>query len=339
MKKYVVLIIAAIVTAATAYMLPTQMADRIPRVELIYPTKREYSQDIAVSGTVEELTRTEITLPVPVVIQEVQVSVGDHVEANQLLAIVDTASTKTAYLNFLETVDALPEEYAQSITILENLLAEHGLSNLSDIMDDQIFGNLIPVEIRAPASGIVTTLSLQSGAITTYNTAVGTISDPNSLRLRMSVNEVDADRVQEGDPVVFRAAATGSSKYAGTVARVFPAATQTISGLSQQTVVGLYVAPQGDTSRLKPGYSVNGVVRKGSATPVLILPYEAILQDDANREYVYVYENYRVKKQIITTGEELGWGVVITGGLSENEIVVSNASVLQSEGLAIPQTN
>lgn len=337
MKQYISLGIATVLLATAAYTLPGWMVDRIQQVELTVPVEREFSQDIPVSGIVEERSSREITVPFPVVVGDVWVSVGDRVEANQLIATVDTVGTRTALLNLVQSIGTIPEEYLQYAAMLEQLAAEYDLDSIAKGLTEETLAGLIPAEIRAPASGVVTTLSLTAGGMASYGETLGTISELEGLRIRMSVGEADADRVQEGDTVVFRATATGGTQYAGSIERVFPAATQTISGLSQQTVVGLYVTPEGDTDRLKPGYSVTGVVRKGEGVSALILPYEAILQDDQNREYVYVYRNYRVTKRVITTGEELNWGVAVVDGLEAGEMVAANAAAVREEGLAIPQ--
>ena len=343
LKKYVLLLTATILLAAAAYAVPGWAVGRIPRVDLIYPTVGSVSQNIPATGTVEELSRTDITVPIPVVIRNVRVSVGDAVEAGQVLADVDPDATRAALLNLIQSVAALPEEYRdyadqleeQYLQPLQDLAAAYGVTDWTGGMTEELLGSLVPAQILAPATGTITSLSLSAGKMTGYGTPVGCISQPDRIRLHMSVNEADADQIQEGDTVVFRATATGEDKYAGTVTRVFPSATQTMSGLTTQTVVGFYVTPIGESSKLKPGYSVTGVVRRESGQPCLFLPYEAISQDESNREYVYVYRNHSACRQYITTGEELSWGTVITSGVTADDLVIANAADVVSEGLVI----
>lgn len=346
-KKYVLLLTAAAILSAAAYVVPGWAVGSIPQVELIYPTVGNISRNISAGGTVEELSRTDITIPIPVVIRNVRVSVGDTVEAGQVLADVDAAGTRSALLNLVQSVAALPEEYRDYADLLEeqylqplqDIAAAYGISDWTDSQTDSLLDSLIPSQILAPASGTVTSLSLSPGKLTAYGTAVGCISQPDRIRLHMSVDESDADRIQEGDTVVFRATATGEEKYVGTVSRVFPSATQTISGLTAQTVVGFYVTPVGEYSKLKPGYSVTGVVRKDAGQPSLFLPYEAILQDESNREYVYLYRDHRACRQYITTGEELSWGTAVLSGVTADDLVIANAADVISEGLVIPSAS
>ena len=265
MKKYTALILATGLLMGTAYFVPQTAAGRLLTVELTAPVIGEFTEDIAVSGIVEETSSREVTVNLPLIPREVLVSIGDAVAAGDVIATVDAQATRSALYRLVESVSAVPEEYKEYITAIGSL----GL-------DEALLDQALPQTITAPASGIITSLELSPGTLAAPQSAVCTISRLENLRIRMSVAEADADRVEEGDPVVFRATATGQQLYAGRVSRVFPAASQTIAGLSQQTVVGLYVTPEEAADRLKPGYSVTGVIRKGEGEKRLVIPYEAV---------------------------------------------------------------
>jgi len=65
---------------------------------------------------------------------------------------------------------------------------------------------------------------------------------------------------------------------------------------------------------------------------VLTLPYEAIIQDNMNREAVYVVENGKIEKRIIKTGYEMTNSVEVTSGLLEGSAVVISPDDGLSEG-------
>ena len=322
-KKYGLLFFMTAILLAVSAAVPFLVPGMVTQVELMHPTRQEFSDDIYVSGSVEALQTKEVYVDLPLVPDQVFVSIGDTVSANQVLATVDVNATRTALLNLVEAANVIPEEY----------ISVAGLIGL----DASLIETYLPNQILAPASGTVTSLALVSGTLAAPKTAVCSISKEGALRIRLTVSEEYADRVEAGQEVVFRASATGQEKYVGRVERVFPTATQTLVGTSAQTVVGLYVSLQEDYDRLKPGYTVTGVIKDEEPQSALIIPYEAVQQDDLNQEYVYVYEQGRAVRRNIVTGKELSWGVAVTMGLSEEDAVIQNASAVPGENCLVRQ--
>jgi len=330
MRKYAALPLTVLLMVGFFLSLPAFVGKMVTPVSLLHPIERTLSRDISVSGTVEAKGSRDVSVQLPLVPERVEVEVGDSVEANQCIASVDQAATRAALFNLIESASLLPEEYVAAMGSIQeykeiSLLHELGL-------DGAAVESLIPSEILAPAEGTVTALSLTPGGVAQPGTAVCTISMLSELRVFLSVEEGSAAAVSPGDRVVFKAAATGEEKYAGTVTKVFPTASKTLVGTSQQTMVGVYASIQGDTSRLKPGYTVDGVIKEESGGAVLCVPYEAVLQDEANQEYVYLWERSRAVRRNVATGEEFSDCVAVTKGLSKGDLVVRDASSVPGEG-------
>lgn len=320
MKKYGILFTATALLAAVSFFLPGLFHTAVT-VTLVRPQAETVTHQIYTAGNVEEEHKKEVFAELPVVPSQVLVDIGDTVTTGQLLARVDTAATQAALFSMLDAANLIPEEYMAvigNISLPENLITDH-----------------LPTEILAPSSGVVTSVGLIEGVLSLPTAAICTISSLDRLRLRMTVSETDADLVKEGDTVVFRASATGSQKYEGTVERVFPTATKTVVGTGVQVQVGLYVKPAKDYPRLKPGYSVNGVIVKEEGEVMLTIPYEAVRQDNQNVEYVYLYEDGRAVRRDIVTGTELSYGVCVEEGLTGSDILILNAADIPAEGCPV----
>ena len=94
-------------------------------------------------------------------------------------------------MQLIGAADLIPSEY-------RTLLAGMNL-------DLSLLSSVIPSELRAPASGTVTFLSLVPGGAALPSSSVCTVSQTDQLRLKMLVGETEADQVEEGDLVVFQA--------------------------------------------------------------------------------------------------------------------------------------
>lgn len=324
-KKRTALALGTAALCTFLLALPALPGRPVAYVDLIQPGYCALTDDIYVSGEVEETIRKEVYVNLPLVPGEVQVSVGDWVEVNQPLATVDLPASSAALFQLAETLELLPDGAVAAMAGISQALPEWEESLSASRLE-----SLLPTEILAPASGVVTSLELSPGALALPQTAVCTISRLEGLRLRMSVEEASAERIQPGDPVLFKAEATGEEVYAGTVTSIFPAASKTLVGASQQTVVGLYVSVD-SPARLKPGYTVRGVVRQGEETQALLVPYEAIRQDEDGQEYLYVWERGRAIRRDIRTGGDLAGGEAVTGGLSEDDFVIRDAAQVPEE--------
>ena len=291
--------------------IPSIVQNMTTFVEIVTPVKSRISEDVHINGMVEESIKKDIFVELPLVPDEVFVEIGDYVQAQDVIASVDAKATQAALFKLAESTNLIPTEFMEVM----------GSINISQ----QLVEDYVPTDIISPASGIVTAINLLPGAMTYPKSTVCTISKNDMMRVKMSVEEKHAEKIEVGDTVVFKASATEDIKYTGIVERIFPTATTTISGTSQVTVVGMYVKLDGNYSQLKPGYSVNGVIKKYGKEVAMTIPYEAIMQDEENQEYVYVYQDGRAVRANVVTGEEFPDKVEVLEGIEQDAVVIKNA--------------
>lgn len=310
--------VSLIFISAAIYYIPHFVIELTPNAKLVYPSTQRISKDIYADGLVEQQSKKDIIAEIPIVPDEVMVDIGDYVKKGDVIASIDKEATKAAIFSMIEAVNLIPAEYVEV------------LGNLSMSVPESFISQNIPTGITAAADGVITSISLVKGAISTPKAVVCTISNVDEIRLNMSVGEMDANEVCEGDVVTFSATAVKDKEFSGVVTKVFPVASKVVSGTSQKTVVGIYVKPDEVYSELKPGYSVEGTIIKDSEQAALMLPYAALEQDENNVEYVYCYENSKAVRKDVKTGEEYENGVVISGGVTEHDAVILNIQDVKS---------
>jgi membrane fusion protein (multidrug efflux system) len=86
-------------------------------------------------------------------------------------------------------------------------------------------------------------------------------------------------------------------------------------------------------SALKPGMFLTVALRRDQGE-VLVVPEQAIVPEGSN-QYVFVAQAGVVEKRKITIGRRMPGFVVVTGGVSEGERVVTEGSAKVREGSAI----
>lgn len=324
MKKSAVLILVAIPIMVISFCLPMLARYVIPKAEVTYLKPENYQRSVSASGKIEEVHKSEMQYQLPIVPEEVMVSVGDEVKLGDVIATVDVEKTKDAILSMASLTDYIPSEVVSVIAGMD--------------LDLEVLASQIPNVLTADCSGTISSLNLTSGVISYPTESAATISDLHQLRAKLNIPEEYADEICLDQNVSLKVGALENQKFSGTVQKIFPTANEKLMGTSQETVVGIYVGIDGADEALKSGYSVTGTVMLGDEELVAILPYEAINQDDAGQEYVYIYSKGQAWRRDVETGKELEDGVEILAGVTREESVISDASVIQKDGQYVALT-
>lgn len=348
-KKIFIILTLILVLMLSGYIIPITIVNNYAKVTLISPYTIDVIQDIHITGEVKEVDVAQVITPLPLVPSNVLVKVGDTVTANQTLATIDKNATVDAIISLANTIISagvyLPDftqmlgifggygidfEYENSLLVSANYSQE----NLSNQVEEAAT-KALPIAIKATANGVITSMEMVRGSMTAPQGVVCTISNTDELYVQLQINESNIQEIEVGDKVLFKAIATDDEKYMGTITTIFPTASKVYQGSTQKTVVGAYVELDEVYENLKPGYNITGVVKENESIQAMILPYESVLQDEDDNEYVYIYEEQRAIKQIITTGRELAQGVEVLTGVSESTIVIANPNEVTSAGSVV----
>lgn len=334
-KRKIILIITMImILIFSGYVIPVTITNNFAKVTLISPYTINVSNDIHVTGEVKEVDVSQVMTSIPMITNNVLVKVGDTVTANQPIATIDKYATQEAIFSMIDNIIQIGE-YLPSMSYLMEMLEFYGI-DIEDLdIDNQVVSvsyNSVPATLKATADGTITSIDLVKGGVIFPQSVVCTISKTDELYVQLDINENNINQVEVGDKVLLKSVATQDEIYEGEITTIFPTATKSYQGTTQKTVVGAYVELHEKYENLKAGFNIIGVVKDDNNTQTLILPYETILQDSDNNEYVYLYHGKRAIKQIITTGQELAQGVEILSGVNENSLVIYNSKDVKNHG-------
>lgn len=334
MKKYVILLISTALVIACVFTGANLFAPPVTEVTIYSAQVSEVENTVKCSGKIEETNKKDVFLDTPVVASDVKVAVGDTVTEGQPLFYVDQQATFTLL------------SYSSSMGLSQDVLGSLGASGSSlpssstkqpssmvESVDD------IPDVVKAPISGTVTSINVSQSGLTTPGTAVVTISDLGSLQVKVSINEGKIGDVAVGQPVSITGTAFKDHTYTGTIQKIFPAARQQLSGAAYETVVDAIVSIDGADEYLKPNYNVEASITTSQLSQSILLPYEAVRQDEEGNEYVYIYSMAQAHRINVTTGRELTDGVEITGGLKAGDKIILNPDDVTGHGVRVKLAN
>jgi cobalt-zinc-cadmium efflux system membrane fusion protein len=190
---------------------------------------------------------THIAPRAPGVVKEVMKSIGDRVEAGEVLAIVDSAelgSAKADYLQARALVKLWKSNYERQLELSESGIAakrsviesqtslaeaeisqSRALQRLHNLglTEDQVQGTVADnetsslLQIAAPFAGVIIERHAVRGEVVDTNHALFSIADTSTMWAMLDIYERDVRNVKHGQPVVLFINGLEGEQFAGTI--------------------------------------------------------------------------------------------------------------------------
>jgi len=295
---------------------------------------------VTVTGSGQVYARKEVALnPVAagdaIEVLSIHVENDREVKEEDLIAVLDTddaeKSVRDAELSLWnakikmnqveDEFDSLTEDDRQARQFQEIPLreAENRLADAKEELEDYY--------IRAPFDGVVTGLSVAAGdSVSRSDTVASVIS--REMYARVSLNEIDAVGVTEGDTVTLSFTAFDGTVVEGTVSKM-----DTIGTVSQD-VVSYDAEISFDSAslpKLKPGMSVDVSIVTEEKTGVLSVPIAAVGSGPGGNPYVMVLsDDGGFQRARVETGVSTDIAIEIVSGLSEGQEIVLNVGSVEA---------
>src|SRR5579883_620398 len=313
---------------------------------IVHAEVRTVDTTVNATGTVRLRVGSEVRVGSQLsgIVKKLNVTVGSHVRAGELIAEIDDATVRARLAQAeaqaeldrvgLEraTVDAnraskllaaqlIPAQQAQDAQLAMNEAEARYQKSLKD--RDLAKVDLGYVQIRAPISGTVASVSTQEGetvaASFTAPTFVTIIAD-DALELVAMVDETDIANVKPGDPASFTVDAYPARDFPGIVRSIAPKAT-IVSGVVNYEVT-IHIGT--DAKLLKPDMTANVTIRTAQHR-AFMLPADAV-QSDGDRSVVYILENSGPVRREVVTGSRNQGEIEIRKGITKEDKVLLTAA-------------
>ncbi|MEG2378344.1 MAG: efflux RND transporter periplasmic adaptor subunit, partial [Clostridia bacterium] len=180
-------------------------------------------------------------------------------------------------------------------------------------------------QIISPISGVITDVKVKESDITAKSASIATISDFNTLLVRVSIPEMYIERIKVGQKAEITGQAFKGEKISGTVKEIHPTAKQK-SGITGggETVVDAVIKIDSPNPKLRPGYSVSARICTDMHKDAAVLPYECINEDEKGANSVFIIKDGIAIERPVVTGFELDHELEIKLGLAGKERVIIN---------------
>lgn len=329
MKKVILTIsITIVVIVVMWYFSPMQISENEVSAAITTPEVKNIYDYINAKGRIKEGNKRSVYFDKNCEVQNVYVTVGDYVEEGEVVAAVilrknEFNTERFRDIDFDEVFGVFNDE--ADVRVYSNEVFERvGIS-------EQVR------KIVSPISGIVSELNISDGTDINIFQKAFSISDFSDLYVKIQIPEEYSSKVKCNEKVELVSDAFDGRKYNGTIKSISPVAkyVPSLSG-EGKTYIEAFVEFEETDEYLKPGLTVNAKIRTKTIENALVLPYNCILQDETNREYVYCVKKDFAEKKIISTGYELDNGVEVSG-ITKNDKIIVNPSDEIMDGTKIKE--
>lgn len=193
---------------------------------------------------------------------------------------------------------------------------------------DSLKTQIDKTKIVAPINGTVSDLNQLTGDLVKPGQPVLKLIDYSHMYLKISISEVDINKVQVGKRVSFVFDAIGDKTYEGFVTDI-----STVGKLDQEIMYYTVTCElKNFDTAIKPGMTAAASIEEKRAENVLVIPNKAIFKTGSSRS-VYVVRNNSIQ----TIPVELGlvseeFSELKSGDIKEGDMVVTNPNLIPTPG-------
>ena len=306
MKKNILFILAAfaLIGCSSKETSATQEEERVEQVRTTVLQPREIEREISVSTNLQGYLTQNVSPSLTGRIEHIYCEVGNHVTKGTDLVRMDQTQYKTTKITLtnleveknrveqlLKTGSATQQQYDQ-ITTQYNSTKEQ-----LEFLEANTY-------VKAPFNGVIAAKTYEDGEL--YGgQPILVLTQLDKLKALVAVPETYFPRFKEGMKLSLTSEIYPDKVFPATVEIVYP----TIDP-STHTFQCKIVIPN-TKNLLRPGMYVTTTIGLGKAD-ALVIPYQAVEKlVGANDRYVFIVENGRAKRVVVTLGQRFDQDIEI----------------------------
>ncbi len=177
-------------------------------------------------------------------------------------------------------------------------------------------------KLTAPFDGVVYQVATKNHSYAQPGMPLITVGNPDTLEVVANLSEQDISGVEKSQQVDIRWPGSPDELVKGEVTRIAPSVSTPSMGMGEtETHIKVYIALEQGEVNLKPGATVDVVIYRVQPRQALLIPNEALFEDDG-AQTVFVVADGIAKKCIVKTGYSNELYTEILQGIEEKSRVI-----------------
>jgi membrane fusion protein (multidrug efflux system) len=291
------------------------------------------------TGNFEPNKETKISADIQGKINAVLVDVGSYVSKGQTLIQLDNSLLKLQLQTVEVQIEGL-EDDVKRYTILTEADAVQGVQlekarlglKSAKVQRATLLEQINKTSIKAPFNGVVTAKLNEEGGFAAPGVPLLQITDISTLRFTVNVPENDLVKFQSNQTYKINTDVYPDISLSGKVSMIGSKA-----NMGNSFPIQFQVANTKNLS-IKSGMFGKVSLSETKQEQGMLIPTSAITEENGKAK-VYVVKNGKAVLQAITTSKTIGNKTLVSSGLKENDIIVTNGFINLFDGANISIKN
>ena len=279
------------------------------------------------TGTFEPNKETKISADIQGKINAVLVDVGSYVSKGQTLIQLDNSLLKLQLQTVEVQIEGLKDD-VKRYTILTEADAVQGVQlekarlglKSAKVQRATLLEQISKTSIKAPFNGVVTAKLNEEGGFAAPGVPLLQITDISTLRFTVNVPENDLIQFQNNQTYKINADVFPDVSLSGKVSMIGSKA-----NMGNSFPIQFQVANTKNLS-IKSGMFGKVSLSETKQEQGILIPTSAIIEENEIVK-VYLIKNGKAVMQAITTSKTIGNKTLVSSGLNENDIIVTNGFI------------
>ncbi len=314
-----------------------ELQEQASLVDTVHVDASTFTRYVDVQGAVITDDIVNVVSEIPGRITYLNAKEGQYIKKGALVATIDVESTqkqieevKTSLSLAQQTFDRQQRLWEQNIgSEIQYLQAKNNVERLEKTLETLDF-QLTKANVYAPISGTVDMEMLKQGEVASPGMPIVTIMNTAKIKISTDLPERYLTILDRGDMVdlYFPSIDLDMTGRVTLMGRSIDPSNRTLP---------VEIAPAKYNKLLKPNLLAEIKIKELEKKDIISLPAEYVLQEVDGQEYVYLVKKnaegeLRAKKSYIMTGENTADKIIITEGLTTDDIVVGKGSRSINDG-------
>ncbi len=314
-------------------------------VKLVHAKRGDIIRSVSLPANMTANQQVTLYSKVGGYLKQIGVDRGDEVNKGDLIAEIEVpemlaelarnkAELKIAELDQKRIADA--QKKAPDLIVLQSIDTATAKVEMARANLDRIETLLSFCKITAPFSGVVTRRMVDIGAFVpaatsgsaAQNAAIVTISDFSTVRVMISVPELEAPLIKKGLPVKVSVEGLPGQVFEGSVTRY----AHTLDDATKTMVVEVDLP--NPKRELRPGMFVTARIGVEKRTDRVLLPVEAVMIEKSGPS-IFTVADKKAKKTAVKIGFNDGANIEIVEGVQAGDPIVAVGKLPLANGQAV----
>ena len=291
------------------------------------------------TGTFEPNKETKISADIQGKINAVLVDVGSYVSKGQTLIQLDNSLLKLQLQTVEVQIEGL-EDDVKRYTILTEADAVQGVQlekarlglKSAKVQRATLLEQINKTSVKAPFNGVVTAKLNEEGGFAAPGAPLLQITDISTLRFTINIPESDLVQFQSNQSYKISTDVFPDISLSGKISMIGSKA-----NMDNSFPIQFQVANTKNLS-IKSGMFGKVSLSETKQEQGILIPTSAIIEENGIAK-VYVIKNGKAVLQAITTSKTIGNKTLVSSGLNENDIIVTNGFINLFDGANISIKN